>query len=1166
MSKRPGPDMLEELFKLQSDECESKLPLLLPSLDSSEKINVPSASGANSDPSASSTSVVGNSYYVFLSFRGPDTRNSFVDHLYHRLKDVGLRFHPNFVFRDDENLPFGEDVAANLISAITHSKVSIPVISENYAASEWCLRELICIMDCQKSRGQTVLPVLYKVETKDVKYLQGSVKKAFESRKHWSDEAVKQQGREALKKAAASRVFESEKFAKGHEAELVNKLVEIVMHKRQEDFQPRLTVNLVGIVDRVAEVMKLADIAYPDTRIIWIWGIGGIGKTTLAMIIYNKLFDKFQCRSFLKDIRETISRKGIEHVQSRLISDILKIHNHQVHDPDTGINMIQASCTQKKVLILLDDVDNPDHLDNLIGGCNFLLGSRIIVTCRHTAIKCQDKAMLDSTYWYELQEMNSENSSLLFSIHAFEGKPPPKELATLSRDIVATTGGLPLALKVIGSLLKGKDNERVWREMLKQLSKAPNMTVQQKLMISYDALEHNEKQMFLDIACFLVGTNQRIATYLWDDLDFCPISGLARMIELSLIKVDDENKLRMHDQLRDLGRAIAHPAKKNPWDWSRLWNKEAMEVLRRKEQNEYIEALRLDKMGSREFMERESFKRMPNLKFLHVSDVDFVGDFKDSLSKLRWLKWKRCPDSFKATNVHLEKLIILNLSQGLISENWGGWSSIEMDRLKVLNLSWCSHLKSTPNLSAFKNLEMLILKHCKGLEEIDPSIGDVRSLVSLNLRYCKSLKKLPSQLGELKALKELMIGATAIKEIPPCIGSLKKLEMLDVSHTPDLSLDGFDYCFRHIPHSIGKLKSLTKLTLLRAEISKLPESIGDLENLKILNIACCKKMSSLPSTISKLGKLEELNVSFCQSLGGEVPIDGLSSLKILRLSDTRFSGFPDAIGKLSCLEELDLTDCSMIRSLPELPASLTYLTVTCDLCTLPQLSHLIHLKQLHFLECASLESIPELPSGLLKLYVSGCFKLTELPSLSSLELLSRLCIVACQELTEIKGLEGLKSLKHLDVSGCNKLSNLDGLEHLESLRYLGMQGLVRSRRKEWFKRLQPDGPQVNDDLFQGLDRLKNLEQLIIYRCQSLIRPDLSQLTRLKLLRAQVCNNLVEIKGLERLKNLESLYIDGCMSIETLPDLSCCDELELLSTVDCQKLRNVRCPEKVRWNR
>lgn len=255
---------------------------------------MPSASGANSNPSASSTSVIGNNYYVFLSFRGPDTRNGFVDHLYHRLKDVSLPFHPNFVFRDDENLRFGEDIAPSLIHAIKHSKFSIPVISKNYAASEWCLRELIEIMECKKTSGQIVLPVLYNVKPKEVRELQGTFGKAFKSgRRHFKEEDVKQKGPIALRELVDSRVFELEKTTSGHEGELVNKLIEIILREQQHDFQPHLPVNLVGTEDRVAEVMELVDLACPDTQIIGIWGMGGIGKTTLATIIYNKLLDHF---------------------------------------------------------------------------------------------------------------------------------------------------------------------------------------------------------------------------------------------------------------------------------------------------------------------------------------------------------------------------------------------------------------------------------------------------------------------------------------------------------------------------------------------------------------------------------------------------------------------------------------------------------------------------------------------------------------------------------------------------------------------------------------------------------------------------------------------------------------------------------------------------------
>ncbi|XP_018726063.2 disease resistance protein RUN1-like [Eucalyptus grandis] len=518
--------------------------------------------------------VIGNNYYVFLSFRGPDTRKGFADHLYHKLKDVGLRFHPNFVFRDNEDLPFGEDLGANLISAIMHSKVSIPIISKNYANSEWCLRELIGIMECKESRGQIVLPVLYKVETKDVRYLKGSVKHAFESRKYWSDEAVKQRGKEALSKAAECRVYESENFADGHEAELVDELVATVMRKQQEDFQPYLHENLVGNDDDVVEVMRLVDTACPNTRIIGIYGISGIGKTTLATIVYEKLFDKFDCRSFLRDVGEKLKSNGIEHVQSQLISDILNKPKYKVLDSNEGIKMIQTNCAEKKVLILLDDVNHQDHLNKLIGNGKFMRGSRIIITCR-------DEATLKSEYHkYKCRELNFNNSLRLFNIHAFEGKPPPMELASLSSEIVATTGGLPLALIVIGSLLKRTKDPKAWEEYRDKWTKEPQREVIDRLKISYDALEEGTKQMFQDITCFFIGTDHRIATYLWSDLQLYPRSGLQKMMELSLIKYDD-NKLRMHDQLRDLGRCMARPANKKHWDYKRLWDEEAMKVLGR---------------------------------------------------------------------------------------------------------------------------------------------------------------------------------------------------------------------------------------------------------------------------------------------------------------------------------------------------------------------------------------------------------------------------------------------------------------------------------------------------------------------------------------------------------------------------------------------------------
>lgn len=87
--------------------------------------------------------------------------------------------------------------------------------------------------------------------------------------------------------------------------------------------------------------------------------------------------------------------------------------------------------------------------------------------------------------------------------------------------------------------------------------------------------------------------------------------------------------------------------------------------------------------------------------------------------------------------------------------------------LKVLKLKFCYNLKVTPNLSTFRNLEILILADCFRLKQIHHSIGEVRSLISLDLSECGHLQVLPREMGKLKELKELNIDKTAIEEIPP---------------------------------------------------------------------------------------------------------------------------------------------------------------------------------------------------------------------------------------------------------------------------------------------------------------------------------------------------------------------------------------------------------------
>lgn len=113
-------------------------------------------------------------YDVFISFRGADTRNTFVDHLYAHLIRKGI-----FTFKDDKRLKKGESLSPQLIQAIKSSRISIVVFSKKYAESTWCLEEMATIAECRKELKQTVFPVFCNVNPSDVRNQSGVYQNAF---------------------------------------------------------------------------------------------------------------------------------------------------------------------------------------------------------------------------------------------------------------------------------------------------------------------------------------------------------------------------------------------------------------------------------------------------------------------------------------------------------------------------------------------------------------------------------------------------------------------------------------------------------------------------------------------------------------------------------------------------------------------------------------------------------------------------------------------------------------------------------------------------------------------------------------------------------------------------------------------------------------------------
>ena len=148
--------------------------------------------------------------------------------------------------------------------------------------------------------------------------------------------------------------------------------------------------------------------------------------------------------------------------------------------------------------------------------------------------------------------LNTQHSQELFCLHAFSQGYPLSGFEDLVHRYLKACDGLPLSLRVFGGLLYGND-ESFWQDQLDRLERILPEDIGKSLQISYDALQRDEKDIFLDVACFFIGKNRDTAIRIWDGSGWSGSLGFRSLQNKNLVEVDIENNIRMHDHLRDLG-------------------------------------------------------------------------------------------------------------------------------------------------------------------------------------------------------------------------------------------------------------------------------------------------------------------------------------------------------------------------------------------------------------------------------------------------------------------------------------------------------------------------------------------------------------------------------------------------------------------------------------
>ncbi|KAL5538339.1 hypothetical protein UlMin_043603 [Ulmus minor] len=952
--------------------------------------------------------------------------------------------------------------------------------------------------------------------------------------------------RETLDKIQANRSFH-----------LVERLEDTRSFMRPaESYSFVITDEVIGRNDDKKAIIELLLSDFETKKnvsTIAIVGIGGLGKTTLAQLIFNdeevkKCFEPkaWVCVSDVFDVK-------------LLVQKILRSVGGTSPDQNLDLEQLQTQLRShiegKKYLLVLDDVWNEnsaewDKLATLLqSGAR---GSRILITTRSETVATATR----TTQTYQLRGLDEGKSLDLFRTMAFEeGKQPADNwgLAEIEREIVDKCKGVPLAIKSIATLLRSRlirssDPEKEWKLFkegeLAEIANEDESGIIPTLRLSYKNLPSHLKHCFA--FCRIFPKDHEI-----------DVSKLIRLwIAQGFIKPSENRQL----SLEDVGREYFVDL---------LWRSFFQEAIRDEfgnirscKMHDLIHDLAISVAGKGIItldQSKDNTQRMgspgsgTNTKNVRHAYADFGYNESCQIPEF-WLEQKKLRSlalSSRLINPNLDVVVsnfkflrslsLIGTRFEILPDKVG-----ELIHLRYLDLSDNDKIKVLPDsITRLHHLETLILEGCRDLERLPQDMKKLVNLRHLELSECRSLT--PRGIGELTSLQTLSLFKVVddnndqVSSQCARLGELSRLNNLhgelriELGHKKDVASES----------KAAKLKDKEQLQSLYLSWQRIRD-VENMENdgmaldgfqpaqtLKALHVQNYMGLR-ISDWLSSLTRLVRLDLTSCKKCQYIPPLHHLSSLQILQLYDfPSLDSLPEGMSNLLSLQSLSISSCHNLISLPSGIGNLSSLQSldirgSSSLVSLPnEIGNFSSLQSLDIGGCSSLVSLPnEIGnlSSLQSLHIGGCSSLVSLPNeIGNLSSLQSLDIGGCSSLVSLPNEIGnLSSLQSLDIGGCSNLVSLPNeIGNLSSLQSLDIGGCS-----------------ILVSLPNEIGNLSSLQSLDIGECSRLVSlpNEIGNLSSLQSLYIGGCSSLVSLPNeIGNLTSLQSLFIGGCSSLVSLPN-------------------------------